>query len=126
MSYIISLEQHFNVFPKQLFQRIDYDRPVQRAYHEGYMAKWVYPCHKHFVYNSNIVCFCMLFWRALKDQGYESDSTLVFRKKEQALQGQLNSEQQKQAYLQLQAGGEVPVHGFRKPAPEKPKGMCFV
>lgn len=61
--------------------------------------------------------------RALKDQGYESDSTLVFRKREQDQQNQLNSEQQKQAYLQLQAGGEVPVYGFRKPAPEKPKGM---
>lgn len=30
--------------------------------------------------------------------------------------------EQKQAYKSLQAGGEAPLQGFRKPAPEKPKG----
>lgn len=60
--------------------------------------------------------------RALKDQGYESDSTLVFRKKENSQMGQLSPIEQKQAYLNLQAGGEAPIQGFRKPAPEKPKG----
>lgn len=59
--------------------------------------------------------------RALKDQGYESDSTLVFRKKE--FSAPLSPVEQKQAYLNLQAGGEAPIQGFRKPAPEKPKGM---
>lgn len=51
----------------------------------------------------------------------------MFRKKEQQQMSLLNTEQQKQAYLSLQAGGEVPVHGFRKLAPEKPKGRhCFI
>lgn len=63
--------------------------------------------------------------RALKDQGYESDSTLLFRKNQNIQLGQANPTQQKQAYLSLQSGGEVPVHGFRKPAPEKPKGMLY-
>jgi hypothetical protein len=30
--------------------------------------------------------------------------------------------QQKIAYKSFQTGGEVPLHGFRKHAPEKPKG----
>lgn len=41
----------------------------------------------------------------------------------------LSPVEQKQAYLNLQAGGEAPLQGFRKPAPEKPKGKftsrCF-
>lgn len=37
----------------------------------------------------------------------------------------LSPVEQKQAYLNLQAGGEAPLQGFRKPAPEKPKGMFF-
>lgn len=64
--------------------------------------------------------------RALKDQGYESDSTLVFRKKENSAIAPLSPVEQKQAYLSLQAGGEVPMQGFRKPAPEKPKGKHHV
>lgn len=36
--------------------------------------------------------------------------------------GHLSPIEQKQAYLNLQAGGEAPIQGFRKPAPEKPKG----
>lgn len=64
-------------------------------------------------------------FRALKDQGYESDSTLVFRKKElsQGIGSALSPVEQKKAYLSIQTGGEVPVQGFRKLAPEKPKGM---
>lgn len=65
----------------------------------------------------------LLFNRALKDQGYESDSTLVFRKKENSQIAPLSPVEQKQAYLNLQAGGEAPIQGFRKAAPEKPKGM---
>lgn len=60
--------------------------------------------------------------RALKDQGYESDSTLVFRKKDISTIAPLSPIEQKQAYLSLQAGGEAPIQGFRKAAPEKPKG----
>ncbi|XP_055320591.1 sorbin and SH3 domain-containing protein 1 isoform X24 [Sitodiplosis mosellana] len=59
--------------------------------------------------------------RALKDQGYESDSTLVFRKKDSSQIAPLSPVEQKQAYLNLQAGGEAPLQGFRKPAPEKPR-----
>lgn len=64
--------------------------------------------------------------RALKDQGYESDSTLVFRKKDSSQIAPLSPVEQKQAYLNLQAGGEAPMQGFRKPAPEKPRGESFV
>lgn len=59
--------------------------------------------------------------RALKDQGYDSDSTLVFRKKEPPTSSALSPIEQKQYYKNMQAGGEIPVQGFRKPAPEKPK-----
>lgn len=68
----------------------------------------------------NIAKNFIKYFRALKDQGYESDSTLVFKRTNQY--SQLSPDQQKQAYLNLQSGGEVPVQGFRKLAPEKPKG----
>lgn len=60
--------------------------------------------------------------RALKDQGYESDST-VFRKKDSRNMSRLSPIEQKQAYLNVQSGGDVPLQGFQKPAPEKPRGM---
>lgn len=76
---------------------------------------------KYFIFVA--VLFSVLYLcRALKDQGYESDSTLVFRKKENSTMAPLSPVEQKQAYLNLQAGGEAPLQGFRKPAPEKPKG----
>ncbi|KFB36599.1 AGAP007717-PA-like protein [Anopheles sinensis] len=59
--------------------------------------------------------------RALKEQGYESDSTLVFRKREPPASAALSPVEQKQYYKTMQAGGEIPLQGFRKPAPEKPK-----
>lgn len=62
------------------------------------------------------------FFRALKDQGYQSDSTLVFKKRSDV--EQQDPVEQKQAYIQLQQGGEVPLHGFRKSMPEKPKGKA--
>ncbi|CAH1118977.1 unnamed protein product [Phaedon cochleariae] len=58
--------------------------------------------------------------QALKESGYESDSTLVFRRKEDASL-QLSPKDQKQAYKVIQKGGDVPLHGLRKPAPERPK-----
>jgi hypothetical protein len=57
----------------------------------------------------------------LKEQGYQSDSTLVFKKRSDVVE-QLSPVEQKQAYKSFQEGGEVPLHGFRKHAPEKPKG----
>lgn len=87
----------------------------------------------HLVYT--IHCIVYTYWlfhsfihfisfRALKDQGYESDSTLIFRKRDTPYIAPLSPVEQKQAYLNMQAGGEAPIQGFRKPAPEKPRGMC--
>ncbi|XP_015434752.1 PREDICTED: uncharacterized protein LOC107190464 isoform X2 [Dufourea novaeangliae] len=56
---------------------------------------------------------------ALKESGYESDSTLVFRRKEDI--SPLSQLEQRLAYKTVQSGGDVPLHGFRKPAPERPK-----
>ena len=56
---------------------------------------------------------------ALKESGYESDSTLVFRRKEDI--SPLSQVEQRLAYKTVQSGGDVPLHGFRKPAPERPK-----
>lgn len=50
----------------------------------------------------------------------------MFRKKEQAAIAPLSPVEQKQAYLNLQAGGEAPLQGFRKAAPEKPRGESFI
>ncbi|XP_039227230.1 uncharacterized protein LOC6528893 isoform X17 [Drosophila yakuba] len=62
--------------------------------------------------------------RALaKESGYTSDSNLVFRKKEVPVSSPLSPVEQKQAYKSLQAGGEPPLLGFRKPAPEKPRDV---
>ncbi|KAJ9586983.1 hypothetical protein L9F63_019422, partial [Diploptera punctata] len=57
---------------------------------------------------------------ALKESGYESDSTLVFKRRDEN-QCQLSPAEQKLAYKTIQKGGEVPLHGLRKPAPERPK-----
>ncbi|XP_037049279.1 uncharacterized protein LOC119083642 isoform X2 [Bradysia coprophila] len=77
--------------------RTEHEKLASRSYTEGYLS------------------------RALKDQGYESDSTLVFRKRDTGIPSPLSPVEQKQAYLNLQAGGEAPPQGFRKQAPEKPK-----
>ncbi|XP_043066320.2 uncharacterized protein CAP isoform X10 [Drosophila bipectinata] len=62
--------------------------------------------------------------RALaKESGYTSDSNLVFRKKELPVSSPLSPVEQRQAYKSLQAGGEPPLLGFRKPAPEKPRDV---
>ncbi|KAF5300157.1 hypothetical protein FQR65_LT09248 [Abscondita terminalis] len=60
--------------------------------------------------------------QALKESGYESDSTLIFRRREDALQ-QLSPSEQKEAYKTIQKGGDVPLQGLRKPAPERPKEL---
>ncbi|XP_076375466.1 cbl-associated protein isoform X3 [Megalopta genalis] len=61
---------------------------------------------------------------ALKESGYESDSTLVFRRKEDI--NPLSQFEQKLAYKTVQSGGDVPLHGLRKPAPERPKDNSAV
>ncbi|XP_071055528.1 uncharacterized protein CA isoform X5 [Onthophagus taurus] len=63
--------------------------------------------------------------QALKESGYESDSTLVFRRREDAL-NQLSPSQQREAYRTIQKGGDVPLHGLRKAAPERPKEIEYV
>lgn len=66
-------------------------------------------------------------FRALKESGYESDSTLVFRRRDENT-SLLSPSEQKEAYKIIQKGGDVPLHGLRKPAPERPKGKfshCF-
>lgn len=50
----------------------------------------------------------------------------MFRKRDNGLASPLSPVEQKQAYLNLQAGGEAPVQGFRKQAPEKPKGELMI
>ncbi|XP_017765283.1 PREDICTED: uncharacterized protein LOC108554494 [Eufriesea mexicana] len=57
---------------------------------------------------------------ALKESGYESDSTLVFRRKTEDI-SPLSQLEQRLAYKTVQSGGDVPLHGLRKPAPERPK-----
>nr|XP_015839813.1 PREDICTED: uncharacterized protein LOC659365 isoform X2 [Tribolium castaneum] len=57
--------------------------------------------------------------QALKESGYESDSTLVFRRRDESTQ--LSPSEQKEAYKIIQKGGDIPLHGLRKPAPERPK-----
>ncbi|KAK2575574.1 hypothetical protein KPH14_011289 [Odynerus spinipes] len=56
---------------------------------------------------------------AFKESGYESDSTLVFRRREDI--SPLSLLEQRLAYKNVQSGGDVPLHGLRKPAPERPK-----
>ena len=69
---------------------------------------------------------CVVYVSALKESGYESDSTLVFKRRDENLQNQLSPAEQKLAYKTIQKGGEVPLHGLRKPAPERPKGESYM
>nr|XP_026496922.1 uncharacterized protein LOC113401289 isoform X4 [Vanessa tameamea] len=56
--------------------------------------------------------------RALKESGYESDSTLIFRRREDT-EAPLSPAERRAAYKDLQAGGEPPLRGFRSPAPPR-------
>ncbi|XP_034245164.1 sorbin and SH3 domain-containing protein 1 isoform X3 [Thrips palmi] len=59
---------------------------------------------------------------ALKESGYESDTQLVVRRREDGPGTEpLSPAQQRTAYKEIQKGGDVPLHGLRKTAPEKPK-----
>lgn len=60
------------------------------------------------------------FCSALKE-GYDSDSQLIFKKREER-ENVISPVEQKIAYKSIQSGGEVPLHGLRKAAPEKLKG----
>ncbi|EEB13067.1 dcapl, putative [Pediculus humanus corporis] len=54
--------------------------------------------------------------------GYASDPQFVYKRTEDDLQSPPSSEEQKEAYRIIQKGGEIPLKGLRKPAPERPKG----
>ncbi|CAG4915403.1 unnamed protein product [Colias eurytheme] len=56
--------------------------------------------------------------RALKESGYESDSTLIFKRREDT-EAPLSPAERRAAYRDLQAGGEPPLRGFRSPAPPR-------
>ncbi|CAL4058682.1 unnamed protein product, partial [Meganyctiphanes norvegica] len=56
---------------------------------------------------------------ALKESGYESDSTLVFRKREESRRLASDPRKTSQLYRQIQRGGEIPVTGLQKQAPQK-------
>ena len=68
------------------------------------------------IFNGNFV-FIYNIYRTLKD-GYESDSTLVYRKHHYTPCAS-PSPQAKALYTQVQKGGEVPLQGLRMQAPEK-------
>lgn len=72
-------------------------------------------------------CVGVWCWSALKESGYESDSTLVFKRRDETAAAQQPSlAEQRIAYKTIQRGGEVPLHGLRKPAPERPKGLLLL
>ncbi|XP_026805418.1 uncharacterized protein LOC113548641 isoform X3 [Rhopalosiphum maidis] len=60
--------------------------------------------------------------QALKESGYDSDSTLIFKRQENQSQC-LSPTEQKSAYKVIQNGGEVPFQGLRKTFPERPKDL---
>ena len=66
-------------------------------------------------YNKYIVC------SALKESGYESDSQLFFRKRNDGGIQTPTSDNKEARYLykEIQKGGEVPLCGLRKSLPEK-------
>jgi len=57
---------------------------------------------------------------ALKD-GYESDSTLVFKRRENTTPRSTTPAEAKSIYTQIQKGGDIPVAGLRMSFPDKPK-----
>jgi len=62
---------------------------------------------------------------ALKESGYESDSQLVFRRRPESetASGSVDPNEQRSWYRDIQRGGEVPLHGLRKPPPDRPLGL---
>ena len=60
---------------------------------------------------------------AIKD-GYESDSTLVFKRRENYTPRSTTPSESKTLYSQIQKGGDIPTSGLRMSLPERPRGMC--
>ncbi|KAK8743438.1 hypothetical protein OTU49_017396 [Cherax quadricarinatus] len=63
----------------------------------------------------------MSMTHALKESGYESDSTLVFRKREDARRQAPDPRKTSQVYRQIQRGGDIPFTGLQKTNPPKPR-----
>lgn len=68
---------------------------------------------------------------ALKESGYESDSQLVFRRRTESTEGGASTpaadpQEQRLWYRDIQRGGEVPLHGLRKPQPDRPQGKKHI
>merc|ERR1711981_1013495 len=53
--------------------------------------------------------------------GYESDSTLVFKRRENITPRSTTPAEAKSIYTQIQKGGDIPVAGLRMSFPDKPK-----
>ena len=70
--------------------------------------------------SQNINFLSCILCSALKE-GYNSDSQLIFKKREER-EAIISPVEQKIAYKSIQSGGEVPLHGLRKSAPDKTKG----
>ena len=66
--------------------------------------------------SQSLTCLSSSF-RAIKD-GYESDSTLSYRR-HNYVPLQNSSSESKNLYTQVQKGGEVPMQGLRMQAPDK-------
>ena len=69
--------------------------------------------------------WCLSLRSALKESGYESDPQLVFRRRPLTDTGTPTADptDQRTWYRDIQRGGEVPLHGLRKPQPNRPPGM---
>ena len=61
------------------------------------------------------------FSSAIKD-GYESDSTLVFKRKENYTPTPQTPSELKSVYTQIQKGGDIPTGGLRMSLPDKQRG----
>lgn len=104
---------HILLYIPRTWNNRSYRRSIQKA---------ICPGRSKDLYNVIYGNFILLYRALAKESGYTSDSNLVFRKKELPVSSPLSPVEQRQAYKSLQAGGEPPLLGFRKPAPEKPKG----
>lgn len=71
-----------------------------------------------------MIFFHIKYSSALKESGYESDSTLIFRRRDDV--SPLSPLEQRLAYKTVQKGGDVPLHGLRKLAPERPRGELLL
>lgn len=82
----------------------------------NYSTTCILVCTRFLYFLKNMIIF---LHRALgsKDLGYESDSNLIIRKRDQDLRtasplSPLSPAEQKHAYAEIQRGGEVPLQGI--------------